>query len=327
MRVLVTGACGFLGSHVVAELVAGGAAVRAFDLRPPPAGVLPDATEFVAGDVGDPVAVATALDGCEAVFHLAAVYSYHRRDVARMEAVNVAGTGVLLDQGVRGPRRRIIHTSTCATCGPVPGRAATEADDPSGPALRVPYRRTKLEGERLALRAAREGHDVVVVNPTVPVGPRDLRPTPTGKMVADVVQGRARAYLARSQLNVVAADDVARGHRLAYERGEAGERYLLGGDTLSVRRVFAIVAEAVGRPAPRLPVPWTVAWLAAAAADTINRPLGREPALLLLDEVRAGRLPHLFDDGRARRELGYRSRPAAEALAEAARWLAGGEAT
>jgi dihydroflavonol-4-reductase len=324
MRALVTGATGFIGRHVVAALVGAGAEVRAFD-RNRLRGTLPDRSpatragvEFVQGDVLDSDAVRRAVEGCDAVFHLAAVYSYARGDAALMRAVNVDGTRNVLDAALRGGRRRIVHTSSCATCGPVPGRPATERDLPPRE-LTVPYKRTKLEGERLALAAARGGADVVVVNPTTPVGLGDVRPTPTGKMVADVARGRARAYLARSALNVVAVEDVALGHVLAFEHGQTGERYLLGGDDMTVREVFAVIAQAAGLPAPRLPVPWTAAYAAARVADALCRLIGREPELLVLDEVRAGRLPHLFDDAKARAELGYVSRPAIEVLAEAAR--------
>jgi dihydroflavonol-4-reductase len=313
MRALVTGASGFIGGHVVAALAAGGAEVRAFDLRPPGAEV-----EFFAGDILDADAVAHAVDGCDAIFHLAAVYSYARADAALMEAVNVEGTRNVLNAAARGAARRIVHTSSCATCGPVPGRQATENDYPPAPDLRIPYKQTKVRGERLALDAARDGLHVVVVNPTVPVGLGDLRPTPTGKMVADVASGRARGYLARSALNVVSVEDVAAGHLLAFERGRTGERYLLGGEDMSIRDVFASVASSAGLSAPRIGVPWWFAYGAALAADTALRPFGREPQLLLLDEVRSGRLPHLFDDRKARAELGYTTRPAAQALAEAA---------
>ncbi len=319
MRALVTGASGFLGGHVVAALAGSGALVRAFDRSHPPAGLVPDTVEFVRGDVLDPDAVRRAISGCDAVFHLAAVYSYARRDAALMQAVNVGGTRTVLDAAARGNQRRIVHTSSCATCGPVSGRPATEHDLPPAAELRVPYKRTKLEGEHLALQAAREGLEVIVVNPTVPVGTGDLRPTPTGKMVADVAHGRARAYLARSGLNVVAADDVAAGHVLALERGRSGERYLLGGDNMTMREVFAVIARAAGLTAPRLPVPWAAAYASARLLDAALRPIGREPRLLLRDEVRAGRVPHLFDDSKARAELAYVSRPAADALAAAAR--------
>jgi dihydroflavonol-4-reductase len=315
VKALVTGAGGFIGAHVAAALAAAGAEVRALDLRPPadpPPGVEP-----VAGDLLDEALLRRALDGCDVVFHLAAVYSYRRADAAAMEAVNVGGVRALLEALARGPRRRLVHTSSCATCGPVAGRAATEADAPPAYELAVPYKRTKLEGERLVLAAAREGADAVVVNPTTPVGPGDRRPTPTGKMIADVARGRARAYLAGSALNVVAVEDVARGHVLALERGRAGERYLLGGENLPMRDVFAAVAPAAGRAAPRVAVPWPAAYAAARAADAALRPLGREPSLLVLDEVRLARLPMAFDDAKARAELGYDSRPARLALAAA----------
>src|ERR1019366_4260531 len=153
-------------------------------------------------------ALRRALAGCDAVFHLAALYSYSRADAAAMERVNVEGTRLVIEEA---DGCRVVHTASCATCGPVSGRAATEADTPAAWELRVPYKRTKLEGERLALNAARRGADIVVVNPTTPVGPGDHRPTPTGKMVADVAARRARAYLAGSALNIVAVEDVARG--------------------------------------------------------------------------------------------------------------------
>ncbi|HWE32111.1 MAG TPA: NAD-dependent epimerase/dehydratase family protein [Solirubrobacteraceae bacterium] len=313
MRALVTGAAGFIGAHVVSALRRDGAEVVAFDRVPPPADV-----EFIRGDVLDADAVRRAVDGCDAIFHLAAVYSYARADAAVMRAVNVDGVRNVLEAAARSDRvRRIVHTSSCATCGPVTGRAATERDLPPPRELAIPYRRTKLDGERLALHATAHGADVVVVNPTVPVGPGDRRPTPTGKMVVDVASGRARGYVARSALNIVAVEDVAAGHIRAFEHGRAGERYLLGGENLAMREVFALIARAAGRPAPRVAVPWSAAFAAAIVADAVLRPFAREPQLLVLDEVRSGRLPHLFDDAKARTDLGYVSRPAAEALADA----------
>ena len=227
-----------------------------------------------------------------------------------MERVNVEGTRAVIEEA---GGRRVVHTSSCATCGPVAGRPATEEDEPAPWELRIPYKRTKIAGERIALDAAARGADVVVVNPTTPVGPGDLRPTPTGKMVADVARGRARAYLAGSALNIVAVEDVARGHLLAHERGLAGRRYLLGGENLEMRDVFATIARAAGRRPPRLAVPWSAAYGAAWVAARLRA----EPSLLVLDEVRVARLPMRFDDSRARRELGYTSTPAADALARA----------
>jgi dihydroflavonol-4-reductase len=246
------------------------------------------------------------------VFHLAALYSYARADAEAMERVNVEGTRVVLEAS-RG--LRVVHTASCATCGPVAGRAATEADAPASWELRVPYKRTKIAGERLALEAAAGGADIVIVNPTTPVGPGDRAPTPTGRMVVDVAGGRARAYLARSALNIVAVEDVARGHLLAYEHGQAGRRYLLGGENLTMREVFAAICDGVGRTPPRIAVPWSAAYAAAWIASRVTR----DPGLLVLDEVRVARWPMRFDDSLARAELGYSSEPAASALARAGR--------
>ena len=313
MRALVTGAAGFIGGHVAAALAAGGAEVRAFDRRPPDR--LPPGAEAAVGDLLDAASLARAMRDCDAVFHLAALYSYAPADAKAMEAINVGGTRLVLELAARGPRRRrVVHTSSCATCGPVAGRAATEDDAPPDRELAVPYKRTKLEGERLALSAAGEGLDVVVVNPTTPVGSGDRRPTPTGKMVSDVARGRIRAYLAGGALNVVAVEDVAAGHRSAFEHGRRGHRYLLGGENISMREAFAIVARAAGRRPPWIAIPWRAAYLASRASTAALAALGREPSLLVLDEVRLARRPMLFDDARARRELRYRSRPAAAAL-------------
>ena len=259
MRALVTGAAGFIGSHVAAALDGAGWEVRRFDLRGGPG--------FVRGDLLDRAALRGAMDGVDAVFHLAALYSYSPRDAPAMQRVNVEGTRAVIEEA---DGRRVVHTSSCATCGPVAGRAATEDDEPAPWELRIPYKRTKLAGERIALEAAARGADVVVVNPTTPVGPGDLRPTPTGKMVADVASGRARAYLARSALNIVAVEDVARGHLLAFERGDAGRRYLLGGENLAMREVFATIAHAAGRRPPRLAVPWSAAYAAAWVASRVR---------------------------------------------------------
>jgi dihydroflavonol-4-reductase len=318
MRALVTGAAGFIGAHVCAALTAAGADVRALDVRP--AEDLPPGVQPVVGTVEDIDGVRRALDGCDTIFHLAAIYSYRRGDAPAMERVNVGGTRAVLDAAARaGHAVRVVHTSSCATCGPVAGRPATEDDEPPAWELTIPYKRTKIAAERLALRAAAEGLDVVVVNPTTPVGPGDRAPTPTGKMVADVVSGRARAYLRRSALNVVAVEDVAAGHVLAWERGRSGQRYLLGGENLPMREVFAAIATAVGRTPPRVWVPWAAAYAGAVAARAALAPLGREPSLLVLDEVRLARLPMLFDDARARAELGHRPGPARLALGRAAR--------
>jgi dihydroflavonol-4-reductase len=223
--------------------------------------------------------------------------------------VNVEGTRNVLEAAAG---RRVVHTSSAATCGPVPGRPATEADTPPQWELKVAYKRSKIESEKLARAAG-----AVIVNPTTPVGPGDRRPTPTGKMIRDVASGRARAYVKSTALNVVSVEDVATGHLLAHERGRVGERYLLGGEDLPLGDVFAIVARAAGREPPRVALPFPLVLASAWAADRTLALFGREPELLVLDSVRLARVPALFSSERARRELGYSSRPARQALEEA----------
>lgn len=282
MRVYVSGATGFVGGHVARELAERGADVRA---------------EHV--DLLDPAGLARAVAGCEAVVHVAALYSYDA-PAELMERVNVEGTRTLLDAAARAGVRRFLHCSTAGTCGPVPGRQATEDDSPPDWELAVPYKRTKLEAERLALAA-----NAVVVNPTTPVGDGDDRPTPTGRMLARVASGRIPGYVATTGLNVVDVRDVARGHALALERGEPGQRYLLGAVNLALADLFAAVARLAGRPRPRLRVPYPL-------ADVAGR-LG----IANRDEVRLARLPMYFSSDKARSRLGYEPGPVEPALARA----------
>jgi dihydroflavonol-4-reductase len=282
VRVYVTGATGFVGGHVARELRERGAEVR---------------DERV--DLLDRAGLERAVAGCEAVVHVAALYSYSAPADA-FERVNVEGTRTLLDVSARAGVKRILHCSTAGTCGPVPGRAATERDEPPAWELDVPYKRTKVAAERLALEAG-----AVVVNPTTPIGDGDRKPTPTGRMVAGVARGKLRAFVATTGLNVVDVRDVARGHALALERGAPGERYLLGGVDLSLEELFAAIARLAGRPRPRLRVPYAVAEMAA-LAGIANR-----------DEVRLARLPMFFSSEKARSTLGYEPGPVEPALARA----------
>jgi dihydroflavonol-4-reductase len=317
VRALVTGAAGFIGAHVAQALADAGWDVRTFD-RVRMRGQSPHS--HVVGDVLDAQAVARAARGCDAIFHLAAVYSYARRDAEAMLRVNIEGTRAVLDAAARVGTTRVVMTSSCATCGPVSGRPATEDDHPPEWELGIAYKRSKIESEELALAAARDGLDVVIVNPTTPVGPGDARPTPTGAMVAGVASGRIRAFT-DTAINVVDVRDVAAGHLLAHEHGRRGERYLLGGEDVSLRDAFAMIARHAGRTPPRVGVPWRVALGAAWVADRGLRLVGREPTLLNLDETRLARLPMTFCTAKAQRELGYTFRPADAAFAEAVAWL------
>lgn len=287
MRAYVTGASGFVGGHVVDELRG-----RGWDVG----------DVFV--DLSDRDGLRREMLGCDAVFHLAALYSFDG-DPAEFRHVNVEGTRNVLEAARRAGVGRVVHTSTCATCGPVAGRQATEDDVPPSWELSVPYKATKLAAERVAQEAARDGLDVVIVNPTTPVGEGDRAPTPTGQMVRGVVTGRYVAYLGTTGMNLVDVRDVARGHVLAFERGRIGEKYLLGGRDLPLRDVFALIAALAGRPRPRLRVPYVLA-RAGAALGLLNR-----------HQVTLARLPAYFSSEKARRELGYEPGPVEPAVARA----------
>ncbi len=282
MRVYITGATGFIGSHVARELGQRGHEV--YDERV---------------DLLDPERLERAMEGCEALVHVAALYSYRAPDEEH-ELVNVVGTRNVLEAARAMGIERIVHTSTAGTCGPVFGRPATETDEPPVWELGVPYKRTKLAAERLALAAG-----AIVVNPTTPVGEGDRRPTPTGRMIADVASGRIRGYLGSTGLNVVDVRDVARGHALALERGTPGERYILGGVNLPLQEIFAAIADLAGRRRPSVRVPYRVA-VAAARMRLANS-----------NEVRLARLPMYFSSEKAENSLGYLPGLVGPALARA----------
>ncbi|MGH3012941.1 MAG: NAD-dependent epimerase/dehydratase family protein [Gaiellaceae bacterium] len=282
MNVYVSGATGFVGGHVARELHERGADVR--DQRV---------------DLLDRPGLERAVAGCDAVVHVAALYSFDA-PAEEFERVNVEGTRTLLGAAAQAGVSRVVHCSTAGTCGPVPGRQATEEDEPPSWDLEVPYKRTKVAAERLALEAGS-----IVVNPTTPVGDGDNRPTPTGRMIANVARGRMPAYVGTTGLNIVDVRDVARGHALALEHGEPGQRYLLGGVDLGLADLFAAIARLAGRRRPRLRVPYAVAEMAA-VAGIANR-----------DEVRLARLPMYFSSAKARSTLGYEPGPVEPALARA----------
>jgi dihydroflavonol-4-reductase len=239
------------------------------------------------------------IDGCDAVVHVAALYSYDAPE-SEFVRVNVEGTRRILAAALTRGVRRFLFTSTAGTCGPVPGRIATEEDEPPAWELSVPYKRTKLESERLALAAG-----AVVVNPTTPVGDGDAKPTPTGQMIEGVATGRIRGYVATTGLNVVDVRDVARGHALALERGKPGERYLLGGANVSLEELFAVIADLAERARPWIRVPYPVV-VAAAKAGFANA-----------EEVKLARIPMYFSSDKARSTLGYEPGPVEPALARA----------
>jgi dihydroflavonol-4-reductase len=321
MNTLVTGATGFIGSAVARRLLEAGHDVRAL-VRPNSdtrnLSGLPIAT--VPGDLQRPDSLVPALRGCDALFHVAADYRLWVRDDRAMIATNVEGTRRLMDAAGEAGVRRIVYTSSVAVLGH--GANGTPADETADARLEDmigPYKRSKFLAEQAVRELANRGLPVVIVHPTAPVGPRDIKPTPTGQMIAQAAAGRLPGYV-ETGLNIVDVDDVAEGHLLAFERGRVGERYILGGENMTLREIFAAIARLVGRPAPRVRVPYGCALAIACVAEGWSRLFGGEP-LANIDAVRMARTPMFFDSAKARDELGFRSRPAAEALARAVAWF------
>jgi len=314
---LVTGASGFLGWHVAQALLRRGIPVRALVRRPEAVTDL-DA-ELVAGDLRDAQAVRRAAAGCGLVFHVAADYRLWVRHPREMYESNVGGTRNVLEAARQARVERIVYTSTVGCIGFVKGGLGDETTPVSIRDMAGHYKRSKWLAEQEALRAAREGLPVVVVNPTAPVGAHDVKPTPTGQTILDFLRGRMPAYV-DTGLNIVDAGDAAEGHWLACERGRAGERYILGGENLTLKQIFDILSRLTGLPAPRLRLPWAVA-LAAAFLDTMRAEVTGAPPRAPLDAVRMARKKMWVTHAKAERELGYRPAPAETALRNAVEWF------
>ena len=322
MTILVTGATGFIGSAVVRALLARGEAVRVLVRRPGDLGQVAGLpVEARAGDLEDPASLAPALEGCAALFHVAAAYHLFAPDPAVLYRTNVEGTRALARAAGAAGVRRIVYTSSVATLGlRADGSPADETTPATLDDMIGHYKRSKY----LAEQAVRELIDedrlpAVIVNPSAPVGPRDARPTPTGRMVLTAARGRMPAYV-DTGLNIVHVDDVAEGHVLALERGRIGERYVLGGQNCSLAEILATIARLVGRRPPRLRLPAAPLWPLAVAAEAIARWRGTGEPLLTTDGLRLARKKMYFSSAKAERELGYRSRPAEAALRDALDW-------
>ena len=313
-QVFLTGATGFIGSHVLSALLESGYRVRAL-VRSSPEGLerYSECTPVV-GDLEQPGALVPDLRGCRYLVHVAAVYSFTPRDRARLRKVNVLGTAGILEAARIAGVEKAVVTSSSATVGPAPpGRLTTEddnaADDSSG------YHHSKVEQERAALAARMPA---LLVLPTAPVGPNDSRPTPTGQMIVDFMRGRIFATL-KGGLNLVPVEDVARGHVLALERGRPRERYLLGGENLSLSRIFETLAAITRRPPPQRHLPYGIA-LAAGWADELRcRALGSRP-LVPIEGVRMAQQNMWCSSQKAADELGWSAGPVTPALERAIRW-------
>jgi dihydroflavonol-4-reductase len=320
MKTLVTGATGFLGSHVARALVGRGEEVRVL-VRPTSDLRALDglAAERATGDLRDRASLDRAMEGVQRVYHVAADYRLWARNPQEIYESNVTGTQNLLDAARTAGVEKFVYTSTVATIAvPREGRLPNEETQSSVGEMIGHYKRSKFEAEQCAGRAAEAGLPVVIVNPTTPVGPGDWKPTPTGKIIVDFLNGRIPGYV-DTGLNFVPVEDCARGHLLAAERGCVGERYILGGRNLTLKQMLDILSSISGRPAPRWKFPHVLAYAAGYVDTAMSRVRGREPQIPL-EGVRMARHKMFVDASKAERELGFVSGPVESALERAVAW-------
>ncbi len=318
---LVTGATGFVGSAVARALLRKGYPVRVLARPNSDRRNLADlSVEVAEGSLEDTRSLAHAVAGCRYVFHVAADYRIWVPDPAPMFRTNVAGTRDLLTAALDASVERVVYTSSVATLGLVPGGSADEAVPSSADEMIGPYKRSKFEAEEVVRELAfTRGLPVVIVNPSTPVGPGDVKPTPTGRLIVEAARGQMPAFV-DTGLNIVHVDDVAEGHLAAAEKGQIGERYILGGDNMSLAEILAEVSRAVDKRPPRLRIPHAALFPVAFGAEVAARLTGREP-FVTLDGVRMSRKKMYFTSEKASRALGYRPRPASAAIADAVTWF------
>jgi dihydroflavonol-4-reductase len=321
MDVLVTGGTGFVGANLVRELLSDGRAVRVLARaggdRRALAG-LP--VEIVEGDLLQAASLRAAVRGVGTVFHVAADYRLWAPDPSALFRANVDGTRALLEACGEAGVARIVYTSTVGALGtPRDGSLGTEETPVTLAEMVGPYKRSKFMAEQVAHEAARAGLPVVIVNPSAPIGPWDIKPTPTGQMIVDFLRGRMVASV-DTGLNVVHVRDVARGHIQAAERGRIGDRYVLGHRNLSLLEIFRALSAITGIPAPRFRVPYAVAWLAAAGMEGVARITGGTPAVPLT-AVRMSRKRMYCSAAKAVRDLGLAQTPVEAALRDAVDWF------
>jgi len=323
MTILVTGATGFVGSAVARRLVQHGFEVRVL-VRPGSDRRNIDGldVDVATGDLADRDSLERAAKGCAALFHVAADYRLWTRDPQGMFATNVDGTRDVLRAAAEAGATRIVYTSSVAVLGlRATGDSADEETPVAFADMIGPYKQSKFRAEAEVRRlVADEGIPVVIVNPSMPVGPGDVKPTPTGRMIVEAASGRVPAYV-DSGLNVVHVDDVATGHLLAFERGEVGERYVIGGEDMSLRDILCSVTAAAGRQPPRLRLPHGAVLPVAYAAEAWSRLTGGREPFVTVDGVRMARKRMYYSSAKARRTLGYNPGPALGALSDAVAWF------
>jgi dihydroflavonol-4-reductase len=322
MTTLITGASGFVGSAVLRALLAAGHSVRAI-VRPQsnPRNLHGLDVEIHMGDLLDPDARRKALRGCRYLFHVAADYRLWAPDPGIIYRNNVDATRELCTDALAAGVERIVYTSSVATLGiPHDGMPADENTRASLADLHGHYKRSKYLAEQAVLELIKTRKlPAIIVNPSTPVGPRDVRPTPTGRIILDTLCGRMPAYV-DTGLNIAHVDDIATGHLLAFEKGAIGERYVLGGDNITLKQILDIITAHAGLRPVRHRLPYAMALAYAGISELLARLAGTEPRATLA-AVRMARYPMYFSSAKAERELGYRHRPAADALRDAIDWF------
>ncbi len=322
MKALLTGASGFVGAAVQRRLLAQGIELRVL-VRPgsDTSAWRQTDIEVVTGDLRDASSLRLAVSGCQTLFHVAADYRLWVPDAAAMYASNVDGTAALMRAALDAGLERIVYTSSVAVLGKRSDGQPADEEIPSSLADMVGhYKRSKFLAEEAVRALCREaGLPAVIVNPSTPIGPGDVKPTPTGRMVRDAAAGRMPAYV-DTGLNIVHVDDVAQGHWLAFQRGRIGERYILGGENLPLKQILGRIAQIAGCAPPRLRLPRRALYPLAAGAEAWARLRGGLPRVTL-DELRMSAGKMYFSSAKAERELGYVHRPAQEAFVDAVRWF------
>jgi dihydroflavonol-4-reductase len=313
---LVTGASGFVGSAIANTMRDAGFAVRVMIRATSPRTNIRAEDEVVIGDLADRGSLAAALKNVRYLIHAAADYRLWSANPDELIRTNLDGTRTLMQEALRAGVERIVYTSSVATI--VPGSDETRPLD-ADEAIGV-YKRSKVLAERaVEAMVVDDRLPAVIVNPSTPIGPRDVKPTPTGRIIVEAASGRMPGYV-NTGLNLAHVDDVAAGHLAALRRGRIGERYILGGENVLLSRMLTDIAELVGRRPPRLRFPRHAIWPLAIGAEAVARITGREP-FVTRDALRMAAYRMFFDDTKARRELGYTSRPYREALADAIAWF------
>jgi dihydroflavonol-4-reductase len=319
--VLLTGASGFVGSAVARALIKMGYSVRALVRGSSPTAHLAGLDfGFARGDLRDPSSLRPAFAGARYLFHVAADYRLWARDPAELARTNVEGTRALMREAMRAGVERVVYTSSVATLAARTDGVSADETMPLDEASAIGvYKRSKVAAERVVEEMVARGLPAVIVNPSTPIGPRDVKPTPTGRIILEAAAGRMPAFV-DTGLNMVHVDDVAAGHLLAFDKGRIGERYILGGQNASLAQILATVAQETRRRPPRIRIPRTAVVPLAYVTEAIAQLTGKEP-MLTRDGLKMSKNKMFFSSAKAERELGYTARPYAEGVRDAIAWF------